>query len=514
MIFNINVRGFGMWIFIFLIISQITVAAENEIKKMMPVTVQNVRVGGEMGRRIDEALENNILKLDVDKYLLDYFRNREGKIGYVGLGKLIDAFVYYSVYTKNNVVVEKKDYLVKTIIELQEEDGYIGLMNKSNRMFGGADWDIHEMSYIIYSLSQNFRYFGDKASLESEEKAAKYIISHWSEKHPDWQDSRNIAETVAFTGLEEAMVNLFDLTRKQEYLNFLLNERDLKNWDLDIVIGRKPLIEGHIYSFLSRILAQLKLYALEPSPELLEQTAKVFDFLINKDGMVITGGAGQIEIWDDSQDGSDFLAESCATAYFMRVCNQLVQLTGDSFFGDLMERTLYNSLFGAWAPDCSLTRYFTPFEGPRVFSEHASYCCSNNLRRILPALPGMVYYTGWNSLAVNFYVESEAETIIDGIGVKIQQITDYPSTGAVKIKLSPESENAFNIMLRIPKWNKKAELLVNGEKIEITPASGQFFVLNRIWKKGDEVEIHFEMQPRLIAGVKKQAGRAALIFGP
>jgi uncharacterized protein len=293
-----------------------------------------------------------------------------------------------------------------------------------------------------------------------------------------------------------------------------LNERDLENWDLDIVIGRKPLIEGHMYSFLSRILAQLKLYAIQSSPKLLGQTAKVFDFLINNDGMVITGGAGQIEIWDDSQDGSDFLAESCATAYFMRVCNQLVQLTGDSFFGDLMERTLYNSLFGAWSPECAFTRYFTPFEGERVYSKKASYCCSNNLRRILPALPGMVYYVGSSSLAVNFYVESEAEASIDGNKVKIQQLTDYPASGNVKIRLSPESERAFNLMLRIPKWNKKAEILVNGERIEAATVSGQFFILNRLWKSGDEVEIRFEMQPRLIRGVKKQAGRAALMFGP
>jgi len=399
----------GLWIIIVMLFVQLKTSAkegDEPVRKLTPVPVEDVRVGGEIGRRIDLVLKNNIQPLDVDKHLLDHFRDRTDGSGYVGLGKLIDAYVHYSLYTNDEAVREKKNYLVKTAIENQEKDGYIGKIDEDSRMFQGATWDIHEMSYIIYSLSQNYRYFDDKASLRSAEKAAHYIMFNWGNKPSDWQESINVAETVALTGLEEAIVNLYDLTGNQKYLDFLLQERDLENWDLEIVIGRRPLIEGHIYSFLSRILAQLKLYALQPTQELLGQTTRAFDFMVNKDGMVITGGVGQMEIWDDSQDGRGYLAESCATAYFIRVCNQLIQLTGASYCGDLMERSIYNSLFGALSPNCEHTRYYTPFEGSRMYSPHASYCCNNNLRRILPSLPGMVFLTGSNSLAVNLYVDS------------------------------------------------------------------------------------------------------------
>jgi len=481
--FGLNIWKTGLRVLFIVLLVHVKVSAndgDESVRKLIPVPVKDVRVGGEIGRRIDLALKNNILPLDIDKHLLDHFRDRDEGGGYVGLGKLMDAYVHYSLYTDDEAVRAKKNYLVKTAIDNQEKDGYIGKINKDRRMFQGATWDIHEMSYIIYSLSQNYRYFEDKASLESAEKAAHYIISHWGDKPSDWQESINVAETVALTGLEEAIVNLYDLTGNQKYLDFLLQERDLENWDLEIVIGRRPLIEGHIYSFHSRLLAQLKLYALHPSPELLGQTARAFDFMVNKDGMVITGGVGQMEIWDDSQDGRGYLAESCATAYFNRVCNQLIQLTGDSYFGDLMERSIYNSLFGALSPNCEHTRYYTPFEGSRLYSPHASYCCNNNLRRILPALPGMVFLTGSNSLAVNLYVDSEAEVIVSNKYVKIKQLTGYPSTGDVKIQLLPESDVSFNLMLRIPAWCKKTVVSVNGEKIDATPASGQFFVLNRV----------------------------------
>ena len=306
-----------------------------EGKIFSTISVEDVQVDGEIGRRIDLMLQNNIEQLDIEKYLLTHFRNKTREGGYVGLGKLIDAFILYSLYTNDKAIEAKKDFLIKTAIGHQEKDGYIGMINKEKRMFHGATWDIHEMSYLIYSLSQDYRYYDNNASLVSAEKAANYIMMHWGDKPQGWQDCLNIAETVAMTGLEEAMVNLYDLTGNQKYLDFLLNERGLENWNLDIIIGRRPLIAGHIYSFLSRTLAQLNLYALYPSPKLLGQSEKAFDFLANQDGMVISGGAGQMEIWDNSQDGRSALAESCATAYFLRMCSQLLQLTGNSYFGDL-----------------------------------------------------------------------------------------------------------------------------------------------------------------------------------
>ena len=516
-------RRVGIIFLFFLLSSQLESLAQSavffegpskEVKKMSTTSVKDVQVGGEIGRRIDLILQNNIEQLDIDKHLLNHFKNKNKDGGYVGLGKLIDAFVYYSLYTKDKPIEDKKDLLIKTVINYQEEDGYIGMINKEKRMFQGAAWDIHEMSYIIYALSQDYRYFNNNASLLSAEKAANYIMTHWCDKPQEWQELLNVAETVALTGLEEAMVNLYDLTDNKKYLDFLLNERDFENWDLDIIIGRRPLIQGHIYSFLSRVLAQVKLNVLYPSPKLLGQAEKAFDFLVNKDGMVITGGAGQMEIWDNSQDGRSALAESCATAYFLRVCSQLLQLTGDSYFGDLMERSLYNSLFGALSPNCEHTRYYTPFEGDRVYSHYPSYCCSNNLRRILPALPEMIYLTGSNSLAVNLYTDSETKVLINNKYINIKQETDYPSSGHIKIELIPDSDIAFNLMLRIPAWSKKTVVVVNSEKIDATPSGGQFFIINRKWSKGDQVEIRFDMQPRLISGVNKQLGRVAVMRGP
>ena len=45
----------------------------------------------------------------------------------------------------------------------------------------------------------------------------------------------------------------------------------------------------------------------------------------------------------------------------------LMQIEGDSLYGDAMERTIYNALFAAQSRDGRELRKYTPFEGRREF---------------------------------------------------------------------------------------------------------------------------------------------------
>ena len=47
-------------------------------------------------------------------------------------------------------------------IRSQEPDGYLGMLIPASRMW--ELWDIHEMGYLIYGLTSDFRFFGEKDS--------------------------------------------------------------------------------------------------------------------------------------------------------------------------------------------------------------------------------------------------------------------------------------------------------------------------------------------------------------
>lgn len=59
-------------------------------------------------------------------------------------------------------------------------------------------------------------------------------------------------------------------------------------------------------------------------------------------------------------------------------------------------------------------------------------------------------------------------------------------------------------------------VMVNGEKVESELRDG-YFVVERKWAKGDKVQVHFDMEPRLVkahAKVEQDRGRVAVERGP
>jgi DUF1680 family protein len=480
--------------------------------RLNPVDQADVKVGGEIGRRIDVTVYNNLLKINIDNDFLSSFQKREPKNNYIGLGKLIDTAVKMSINTKDEKVIAVKNHLIDVVIKTQEPDGYIGNMTPENRII--KLWDIHEMGYIIYGLTCDYKLFGNQKSLAAAQKAADYILSKWSMLPTDWENQTNVATHVGITGIDRTMLTLYKVTGEKRYYDFCLNQHNLMNWNPDIVIGRKTLIEGHIYGYLASSLAQLELYHLQPDDKLLIPAMKAVNFITAKDGMTVTGGIGQVEIWTDDQDGRGDLGETCATAYQLRVYESLFRLNGNTGYGDLMERAIYNALFGAQSPDGRQIRYFTPFEGPRVYHNTDTYCCPCNYRRIVADLPSMVYYKSNDGIAVNLYAASKAKIKMDGYSVNLSQETDYPNSGHIVLKIDPSQPSTFALKFRIPKWCKGTQISVNGKLEPVKNVPDQFAVVERNWKAGDQVTLDFPMEWRLVKGTKRQAGRVAVMRGP
>ena len=480
---------------------------------MRPLGLRDVRVGGEIGRRIEVTITNNLLVLDADRDFLPPFKAKSADTGYIGLGKLIDATVKFAAYSGDPRVDALRRHLVAETIQAQEADGYIGLLAAPHRVRGM--WDVHEMGYLIFALLTDYQYFGEERSLAAARRAADYLVQRWPTLPADWCVGTDVAPHVAATGLERTMLALNRQTGDGAYLDFTLKTRQLPEWALPIVVGRRQGIEGHVYAYTARCLAQLELHRMQPNPRLLRQTERALDFMLQHDGLHITGGTGQCEIWTDDQDGRGDLGETCATAYQLRVYDSLLRLNGDARMGDLIERTLFNALFAAQSPDGRRLRYFGPTEGPRAYWPTDTYCCPCNYRRIVAELPAMVFYRTAAGLAVNLYTPAEAKLAVGkDVALRVRQETDYPNTGRVRLLLDPARPVKFPLQLRIPRWARGATVTVNGKPAAGTVKAGAFFAVTREWKPGDEVTLDLPMTWRLVKGRQRQAGRVALMRGP
>lgn len=489
---------------------------------LRPIPPSSVALAGEIGRRIDCTINHNIKALDLHKNFTRHFEEKKGPDvvgGFVGMGMLIDAVVRFAAYSKDPEMVAMKVSIVDTILAAQLENGYVGFYKPERRLWNrspsaGDNWDIHELAFLIDGLVSDYHFFGNQRALDAAARTADFILDHWQDL-PDYYDDK-VDKHVLMTGIDWAMLKLYRATGADRFLGFSDSRKSLYDWDTPITIGRRPGVSGHMFAYFAMCVAQLDLYRLTGDVSLLRQTENAIDFFLNQDGLTITGSAGQREIWTDDQDGEAGLGETCATAYQVRVYDSLLRLTGEAGYGDLIERTLYNGLFGAQSPQGEKIRYYTPFEGERVYYSHQHMCCPGNFRRIIAEIPGLVCYrTASGGVAVNLLCASTTTLRLDnGIEVRLRQETDFPTTGRVTLTVSTDQASTFPIALRIPSWARDARLRVNDVPHPTDPVPGRFLTLEREWREGDKITLELPMPVRYIRGRKRNAGRVALMRGP
>jgi len=479
----------------------------------MAAPVSEVAVGGEIGRRITSTVENNLLVADLEGAFLEPFLKRDEESGYIGLGKTIDACARLAAHTGNEKLIARKKEIVSKLLASQEADGYIGLMRPGARV--RKLWDVHEMSYIVLGLTSDYALCGEQASLAGARKLADFLVARLTAEPPVKIEPDDLNPIMGTTGLDESMLYLTAVTGDTKYRDFVTGPRALAAWRKPLTLGRWGMIDGHAYAYTCKCMEQVRLSSDTPDAHLWEQTRGLFRFLLDEEGLVISGADGDHECWHNTQSGTTNLGETCAVAYLVRLCDEVLRRTGNPLFGDIMERTIYNALFGAQSPDGRRIRYYTPFEAPRSFHDTDTYCCPCNYRRIVAELPAMIAYATPGGVFVNLYTDSTVKLPLDAAGgVTLRQKTDYPNTGRVKLEVGPKKEAAFTIAFRKPGWCAEAAVRVNGEPV--TPASPRPGVLavERTWKSGDVVELEYPMAWRLIRGHQAQAGRAALMRGP
>ncbi len=484
---------------------------------------KNVKTAGEFGRRITQIIENNLLKVDVQKTFLERLQKRTDVSGLLGYGNFINALVWLSYQTGHEQLRKLKEKLIADIIATQDAEGYIGIL-RDKSLHIRALWDMHERGYLIHGLVEDFRYFGNKPSLNAAIKLADHMLAGF-EKDPtlrpnmtDGDPSLPHLDFIPFPatnlGCDFAMLELTKVTGDARYRDFAVNFLKLKEYSPKIECGPSSL-GNHAYTQLGHCLAQLNLFSMTGEEALLETTRKTLEFLLKEEGMVITATCSEAECWHQTQSGLQNLGETCTGFYLNQFMEALLRLEGKSLYGDIMERSIHNAMFAAISPDGRRNRYHTPFDGKRHYDKNGdTFCCHNNFRRFMSRLSSWIYYLTPDGVAVNLYNSSSGKMMLTcGTGLEISQETDYPTSGNIRLVLSPAVEKEFTLRLRIPRWCRQGKVRLNGAEAKDAPG-GDFYQIRRLWKKGDVVELELEMQYRWVRGRQSQVGRVAIMHGP
>jgi DUF1680 family protein len=474
---------------------------------MTKVKVEAGSLAGPIGQRVRAVWQGNLQKINWERDFLEPFRTTRPAGAYIGLGKTLSGLLHAARHFGAEAEVLRRQ-IFGEVLRTQQADGYLGLYEADSRT--AQVWDVHEQAYLIQALVENDEWFGEAGSLRAAERLGHWLLPRLAEGR--WQEiGRGYCwNTLAIIGLDRALPALSRATGDDRFAAFCRNEMRLQDWCEPIVEGRQGEVRGHAYAYLARALAQLE---MSDVPELPDATRAAIGHLRAGGGLVISGTCGIAECWCSNQQLDGKLGETCTTAYLIRWAAHLLHRTHEAWFGDLMERAIYNALFAAGSPDGRRIRYYSAGQGPRQWYEVDTYCCPGNYRRIIGELPDLIARPHHGGISIDLYEACRATAIVGGQQVSLEIVTDYPFGDAVTVHLAPEQPVAFPLFLRCPGWAGGVAVRLNGQTLPVPPRQG-WLTVERCWRKGDRIELVFAMPWRAVRGLRRQAGKVALMRGP
>ena len=183
--------------------------------------------------------------------------------------------------------------------------------------------------------------------------------------------------------------------------------------------------------------------------------------------------------WGDDVERAFFNAgQNCATADFRR-----------HVYMQQPNRTTANDL-----SDCSFSG--DPGEELGKYDvKHWPLCCTASLNRILPNYVQSMWMTSADGgVAAALYGPCTFGVDMRRGRFEAEEITDYPFSELIKIRIKSAPDGTMPLWLRIPAWCNDVKISLNGGNVGYEKDNG-FAKIVRKWREGDEIDINLPMQP-------------------
>ena len=536
------------------------------LQKLYPVSFSEVNISdGFWSPRIDKVAHVTL------KACIDYTENKTGRIRnferaalhkkgkHEGMYyddsdvyKALEAIAYSLRNSPDSSLQKKAEEWIDKIAAAQLPDGYLNtyytLTGLENRW---TDMEKHEdycAGHLIEAAIAYYNTTGRDKLLKVAIRLANHIDATFRLSNRHWVSGHQ--------EIELALMKLYHLTNNKKYLEeaaWFLDQRghgygkgviwdqwkDPKYCQDQLPVREQKEITGHAVRAMYLYTGAADVAAVTGDAGYMQAMKTVWEDVVYRN-MYLTGGIGS----SGSNEGfsSDFdlpnenaYCETCASVGMVFWNQRMNMLTADARYIDVLERSLYNGALDGLSLSGDRFFYGNPLASAGAYSRREWFgtaCCPSNIARLVASLGNYIYATGNNGVWVNLFIGSSTKVKVANTGVQLQMQSGYPWWGDVSLTVDPDKKQSFDIHLRIPGWLAepvpgnlykyadekilRPELLVNGKMIAYKMEHG-YAVINRVWQKGDTIEIRFPMQVRRVMScpeVKQDAGREALQYGP
>ncbi len=312
-----------------------------------------------------------------------------------------------------------------------------------------------------------------------------------------------------YGGMAEALYQTYMVTKNVNHFRAAkyFEEQNL----LDNLYNNVDVLAGlHSNTTLPKILACAAAYEITGDEYYLTICENAYEMIMKR--TYANGSTSCGEHWTAAGTlyTSNESSETCCSYNMLRLADYLYKYTGEKKYMDYYENVYLNHILASMDPDTGLKTYLTNslFGFYKVYhnADNAFWCCACTGMESFAQLAQGIYYTGENEILVNMFMPSS----FNYGDITLVQSGDFYTEQ--KTTLTINGSGSFKLSLRIPDWAESATILINGE-----PASpiavGGYYVIDRTWSDGDEVEysIPFSLRQVKLPGSERTY---ALMYGP
>jgi len=456
------------------------------------------------------------------------------------------------------------DSVLNVVGAAQEPDGYLYTARTINPKHphgwsGPTRWSkVEVLSHELYNLGHmvdaacaHYQATGSTKFLNIAKRYADCVIK---EVGPNAGQHRVVpGHQIA----EMALARLYTLTGEKKYLDqakYFLDARGTTSIHDIYTQSDKPILKqneawghavraGYMYAGIADVAA------LTQDADYIKTIDRIWNNIVSKK-YYLTGGVGARhagEAFGANYELPNMTAynETCAAIAQVYLNERMFLLHGESKYIDCLERTLYNGVISGMSMDGGRFFYPNPLSSDGKYAFNADNtttrqpwfgcaCCPSNLSRFIPSVPGYLYGVKDNNIYVNLFAGNTSTIKVQGKDVVLEETTEYPWDGDIKISVKKTGVKNANLLVRIPGWVRNQvvpsdlyqysdaekpaySVTVNGKMVEADLDANKGYLPVKNIKKGDVIRIHFDMPIRTVVANNKVAddkGKVAVERGP
>ncbi len=401
--------------------------------------------------------------------------------------------------------------------------------------------------YFYFSKSPNARHYTYEKTVgglvdmidycnSAEARTSLSRITDWAEKNlsrrRQYAFNAGDGDTEWYT-LSENLYRAYLATGDERYRTFAKVWEYTDYWNIYArkgdIFGKRP--DGgqtggyHAYSHVNTLAGLGAGFLVTGDQHYLDTLVNAYDDLQAKQCFA-TGGFGPNELLAPRAalermigDTHNTFETQCGSWAGFKLCKYLISCTGDARYGDWVEKLIINGI-GA-SPSMTTDGkvfYYSDYNTSGATKKNMDTgwtCCTGTRPQAAADYFDQIYFHTTNTLAVSQYIPSTVTWSAGSKQVKLQQTTRFPAEPQSQFTIESKDAVRWTLELRVPGWlSAPMTAEVNGKQVHLAVGADHWARLERTWKHGDKLTVHFPMKLSLMPMDPVKPYPYAVLYGP